>query len=297
MSKLVSIFGGTGFLGSLITKKLIQENYSVNIFSRYPQKYSDTENLKYKSLSDLSSIENNECVINLTGISVAGNRWTNKYKKLIYDSRINTTKNITNAILNCSNPPKCFLSASGTGYYGDKRDEITSESSSPGEDFLAKVCIDWESEAMKASDASRVVTIRTAVVLDNSEGALPKLMLPFKFFIGGWIGSGHQYFPWIHKDDLVSTYLFALQNENISGAVNASAIETVTNKEFSKTLALVLKKPCIFPVPAFALKLFIGEFSETLLTGQKIIPDILIKNHFEFQYPELKPALFNLLNS
>lgn len=297
MDKLVSIFGGTGFIGGLITEKLVANGYSVNIYTRIPENFSDSENIHYKNYSDFSSIEDNDCVINLAGASVAGKRWTEKYKKLIYNSRIETTRKITNAILNSSNPPKCFLSASGTGFYGDKGNELTYESSSPGNDFLAKVCVDWENEAIKASEVTRVVTIRTAVVLDKHEGALPKLMLPFKLFVGSWLGSGKQYFPWIHKEDLVSTYIHAMKNENISGALNASAPETLTNKQFSKILAASLNRPCLFPLPGFKLKLLVGEFAETLLTGQRIVPEVLNSTKFNFKYPELQSALSNLLDS
>ncbi|KXK04590.1 MAG: TIGR01777 family oxidoreductase [Ignavibacteriaceae bacterium] len=294
----VSIFGGTGMIGSSLASLFIQNDYRVNIFSRFSDKYNNSELINYSNYGNAETvakiISGNKAVINLTGNSLGAKRWNESFKNEIYESRIVTTRFIVNAIELAEIKPECFISVSGVGYYGNTENAVT-EKSNPGSDFLAKLCNDWEKTALSAERFTRVSVIRLATVLDARKGALPRLLKPFKFFIGGWFGTGKQYFPWIHINDIVSIFKLIVENENITGAVNAASPDTVTNKEFSKTLANIISRPCYFPVPKFALWLRLGEFSNSILSGQKVIPEKLNRHNFRFQFPSLHPALSNLL--
>ena len=238
-------------------------------------------------------INGSEGVINLAGASTAGKRWNEEYKKLIYNSRVITTQKISEAILQCSIKPEVMVSSSATGYYGlSGEDEIT-EDSPAGDDFLAKVCADWEEKAFQSG--LRTVVVRTGVVLDKEEGALKKLLTPFKFFVGGHLGNGKQWFPWIHIDDLIELYIFALENKGIIGAINGTAPGLIRNKEFCKKLGKVMRRPVLFPVPGIALKIAVGEFANYLLTGRKILQKKTLLNGFNFKFANIESALKYLL--
>lgn len=305
MSKKVVIAGATGLIGRHLSMHLAKNGYEIKALVRNPEKAFDSLqhynieliewNIEMKPEDVAPFLEESYCVINLAGASVGAKRWNDEVKNELYTSRINSTKQIVTAINLCKIKPSVFICSNGVGIYGYRGNEDITEESSLGKDFLARLCIDWENEAMKAKEHCRVVSMRTAVVLDKNEGALKELKAPFKFYAGGWLGNGKQWFPWIHINDIIDIYKFCIENE-ISEAINAVSPEPVTNKKFCKELGKVLRKPCIFPVPGFALRLIVGEFAETLLNGQKVIPEKLNNLNFPFKFKNLNSALKDLLN-
>jgi len=213
----------------------------------------------------------------------------------MYDSRINTTSLISKAINNCKNKPDTFVNTSATGIYGNRGDELLYEDSSTGNDYLAYLCKDWENEAFKSLEYGiRTVCIRVGVVLDKEEGGFRKMVQPFKFFVGGALGNGKQYLPWVHVNDIVNIYREAIKNKLLNGIVNGTAPNPITSNEFSKELGKVLKRPSIFKVPKFALKLIVGEFAEFLTGSQRAIPKKLIDLGFRFEYKGIREALENI---
>ena len=307
MSKKILITGGTGLIGRKIVNELCREGVYVKLLTTDIEKAKSVfeknytiETLKWSSFKNPQSLktvmDGTDAIINLAGANVGDKRWNKKYKEILYNSRIDTTKLLVDTIRICKNRPQVFISASGVGVYGFREDEIIDENSSTGDDFLAILCRDWENEAMKAVESNiRVVVIRTGLVLDKNDGALKQLLTPFKFFVGGKLGSGKQWFSWIHIEDILRMYLFALEKDKLFGAVNGTSPNPVTNKMFANTLGDVINRPSVIPVPEFALKIAVGEFAKNLITGQRVIPAKAIKAGFEFGFPELKEALKNLL--
>ena len=235
-----------------------------------------------------------DALVHLAGEPVA-QRWTEAAKKRIYDSRVEGTRRLVSALSTQSSRPRVLVCASAVGYYGSRGDQILTEASSGGSDFLARVVVDWEDAAQSAEALGiRVVRLRFGIVLGHG-GTLAKLLPLFRFGIGGRLGSGHQWMAWVHIDDVVDLIVFALNFAAIRGAVNATAPHPVTNEEFTEQLAIALHRPAILPVPAFALKLALGEMSEMVLASQRVLPTVAKSAGFRFQYPELRPALENLL--
>lgn len=235
-----------------------------------------------------------DAVVNLAGEPVS-QRWNEASKRRIYDSRVEGTRRLVNTLSTQSARPRVLVSASAVGYYGSRGDQILSEASTPGSDFLASVVVDWEEAAQLAeSSGIRVVRLRFGVILGHG-GALAKLLPPFRFGFGGRLASGHQWMAWIHLEDAVNLILFALGYPAIRGAVNATAPHPVTNQEFTDRLATALHRPAIFPVPAVALKLIFGEMSEVLLASQRVLPTVAKSAGFRFQYPDLQTALTEIL--
>jgi uncharacterized protein (TIGR01777 family) len=235
--------------------------------------------------------------VNLAGENIASGRWTPDKKMEIRDSRVKSTLLLSDAIAKMKTPPKGFVSGSAIGYYGN-RTEPVKESSSPGNGFLADVCIDWE-EATKAAEKAgvRVVHLRIGVVLDPEGGALKRMLLPFKLGLGGRLGSGKQMMSWITREDLCRAILYCLEEGGVKGAVNATAPKPVSNQVFTKDLGAALGRPTVFPVPAFALKLLLGEMAnEMLLSGAAVLPEKLLQKGFSFHHPELQEALKSLLS-
>jgi uncharacterized protein (TIGR01777 family) len=238
-----------------------------------------------------------DAVINLAGEPIA-QRWTEAAKKRIYDSRVEGTRRLVNALSAQSNRPRVLVCASAVGYYGSRDDEILTENSPPGSGFLPRLVMDWEQAARTAEALGiRVVSLRFGMVLGHG-GALARLLPPFRLGAGGRLGSGRQWMSWIHIDDVAGLILFAMENAAgtpLSGAVNATAPHPVTNDEFTRRLAAALQRPAIFPVPAFALKLLFGEMSEVLLDSQRVLPAAALAAGFHFQYPDLSAALESIL--
>jgi hypothetical protein len=239
------------------------------------------------------ALKNVDAVINLAGKNIF-KRWSDTYKDQIYTSRILTTRNLVDAIPDKKDIILCSTSASG--YYGDRADDILKEDALPGNDFAAKVCRDWEKEAFQAeAKGVRVAVMRFGVVLGKNGGALAKMVPAFKCFAGGPLGSGLQWFPWIHMDDLNAAIMFILENPDIKGPLNFCSPNPARNRDFSKTLGKVLNRPSVLRTPSFMIRLIMGEMGKSLTSSQRTIPDKLLKQGFKFQYPEIHNALYDLV--
>ncbi len=302
MKKIV-ITGATGLIGRELCKELSLHGDELTIFSTNVEKAKAIlpfakEVVEWKNYDKDYSVylEGKDAVIHLAGASVAGKRWTPSYKKEIYDSRINTTRNLVSSIDKCKQKPEVFISASAIGFYGDRGDSILTETSSVGKDFLSNVCDDWEkaSERIEMLNVRRVI-IRTGIVLSIDDGALKKILLPFQLFVGGPLGNGKQWFSWIHLADIISLYLFLLDKKSQKGIFNAVSPQPVQMKTFAKRLGKVLHKPSLFPVPKFVLKLVMGESASAILASQKIKPEALLNAGYKFKFDDLESALINLL--
>ncbi len=295
----IFITGGTGLVGSHLIPRLLQENHTVTVLSRNIEKAQAIlgNNLEFcDSLERLTSLDEYDAVINLAGEPIAGKRWTELQKQRLCQSRWQITKKLTQLIKAGENPPQIFISGSAIGYYGNKEDIIITEDTEPHEEFTNKLCKAWEAFAMEAeSSKTRVCLLRTGIVLSSKGGMLAKILPIFKLGLGGTMGSGKQYISWIHIEDMVGIINFLLTAPQIKGAVNMTSPTPVTNKEFSKTFAKVLKRPCIFNVPSVIISLFMGEASTLLLDGQRAIPKKLELNKYQFRYKDIQSALVNIL--
>jgi uncharacterized protein (TIGR01777 family) len=303
--KKVIITGATGLIGRNLVKDLLKSNYKVTAIVRDENKSkkilpSEVEfvNWDFNSADMIKGfLENSFSIIHLAGAGVFAKRWNKSYKEKIYSSRVASTKLLVEIISQLNNKPESLIVASGVGYYGNRGDEILSEDSKPGEDFLAKVCIDWEKEASSVQQFGvRWVSVRTGIVLSLEDGALRKMLLPFKFFLGGALGSGKQFFPWIHIKDITAIYQFAIENYNCTGAINAAAPQIITMKDFASELGRVLNRPSFFIVPQLVLKILLGEAASDIISSQQISVEKLVKIGYKFKFPFLKDALNNLLN-
>lgn len=288
----ILITGGTGFIGKKLTEDLIQSGHELFIISRL--KRNNEKNITYLQWEELNTgINQSDIVINLVGESIANKRWTEAQKELLYRSRIESTRLIVNAINNSKNKPRKLINASAVGIYGDRRDEIIAENSSLGSDFLAHLCKAWEAEANNAN--TNVVILRIGIVLGKDGGALQKMLPPFKMFIGGPLGSGNQYMSWIHVDDVVGIIKFSIENNNVTGILNATSPNPVTNKEFSNVLGKVLERPSFMPAPDFVLRILLGEMADLLLCGQRVMPKRTVELGYRFRHVELEGGLKNIL--
>jgi len=282
---LVSISGSTGLIGRELIDTYKDKGLTFRIINRDSIKLPDKEFLETK-------IEGADAVINLAGAPIL-KRWTDSYRKEIFNSRIETTRLIANAIVQAKIKPKVFISNSAIGIY-DTLNVHTEESTGFSDNFLGKVCRDWEAEALAAVGNTRIVLLRTGVVLSSKGGALKAAYGPFSFGLGGIIGKGDQAFSWIHIRDLMHIYQMILENDNIRGVVNAVAPNPTTNFHFTKTFGKVLNQITVFKIPLSALKIIYGDAASILTEGQNVIPEKLLKNGFEFEFPTIEKALLNL---
>jgi uncharacterized protein (TIGR01777 family) len=296
----VLITGGTGLIGIQLRKSLQEKGFEVAVLSRTKKNDDGIQTNLWdldKNEIDKEVLNSVDYIIHLAGVNVGEKRWTSKRKKLILDSRIKSGELILNNLDQQNNQLKAYITASGTGYYGAITSEkIFSEEDSAADDFLGQVCEKWEAVADKFSERGfRSVKIRTAVVLSNRGGALSKMLIPVKLGIGSAIGSGNQYFPWIHIDDLCNIYIKAIEDATMNGAFNAVSPEFLTNKQFTQTIARHLKKPFWFPpIPSMAIRIIFGKMSQILLTGSRISAEKIQDSGFVFQYPKLQDALKQL---
>jgi hypothetical protein len=291
----VVVAGGTGFLGHALVDRLRQDGHDVRVLTRRPR---DAGHIAWQPDGTPATLADADAVVNLAGESIASGRWTSARKARIRESRLKATQSLVRAIQSARRTPAVFISASAVGYYGPHGDEPLTEDAPPGTDFLAAVCRDWESEALRAAGTTRVVLLRTGLVLERSGGALPQIVLPFRLFAGGPVGSGNQYYSWIHRDDWVTMVRWALATNGVSGPLNVTAPAPVTNREFAKTVGRVLRRPAFMPAPAFALRVVLGEMADALLlTGQRVLPAKAQSMGFRFQYETLEPALRAALNA
>ncbi len=304
MIKNIIVTGATGLIGTRLCNRLKDRGDKITVFSRNADKaqkivkgaerYVEWDYHKPKSWSKYL----NDCdtVVHLAGANVFGKRWNESYKKTILRSRTESTQNIVKAIESAGNKPSALICSSAVGYYGESGERELTEDSPSGKDFLAEVCVEWETAAAEAEKLNvRRVSIRTGIVLSPDDGALKQMLLPFKLFVGGPLGNGKQWFPWIHIDDLIDAYIFAIDNDNLNGPVNAAANNAVRMRELAQKLGEVLHRPSFFKVPHFALKLAIGETADVVLESQKVIPKKLLDNKFVFKFNDVETALKNLL--
>ena len=294
------ITGGTGFIGQELREKLLKNGDNLVILTRSPKKYEDeaASNQRFISWDDdlVLVMGNTDVVINLAGENIFGQRWNEEVKERIYNSRIDSTKSLVEAMQKSEKRPAVFISASASGIYGDQGDEVLTEESNVANDFLAKVCVDWEAESQKASKLGvRVVNPRIGIVLEEGGGALEKMIPPFKFFIGGPIGDGKQYMSWIHRSDLVKALLFPVEKEEIVGAYNVCSPNPATMNEVSDTLGDVMNRPSFFRVPKFAVELAFGEAAQPITGSVRMQPKQLQVHGFEFRYEELEEALADII--
>ena len=300
----IAIVGGSGLIGKFLAEELKNRGEYLLLISRNSENskakipiYDDYFTWDYKTSASLEKkINSFDVVINLTGASIGGKRWIKSYLKEIRNSRVIITELISKAICNCKEKPDLFISSSAIGFYGNVKDNLLDESSKQGDDFLAKICVEWEEESKIVEKWNiRLANIRTGVVLANEGGALDKMLLPFKLFVGGPLGSGKQWFPWIHIKDEIKSILFIIDNKKINGPVNLVAPNHITMNQFSKTLGKVLNRPSFFRVPKFILRIVIGKATENILASQKAVPAKLLNNGFKFNYISIEAALEDLL--
>lgn len=295
----ILLTGGTGFIGRSLCAKLQALNHTVSVLTRNVEKAQTllppnrlTHVKCYHISNDLGRIPSVDAVINLAGHPIADTRWFPSVKKKIRTSRIDLTADLIQRLQNSIHRPSVFLSGSAIGYYG-MTEEVCTEDTPPGSGFAAKLCQDWEAEAKQCTQlGARLCLIRTGIVLGANGGILKRMRLPYLLCLGGKMGAGQQWMSWIHLHDYLNILLLCLNDSSLNGAINASAPNPVTNAEFAKTYAKILKRPAFMTAPAFLLKLVFGQMAnELLLSGQKVIPQKLMKRGFAFQYPMLIDAL------
>lgn len=303
MNRKIVITGATGLIGKKIADLLIRRGDEVTIFTRSIDRAkliipdaADYVEWDFKLDDWQEALEGKYAVIHLAGENVMAKRWNEQHKKNIFNSRVDTTRALVNAIENAANKPKVFIAASAIGYYGNSEQSVTEESK-PGDDFLAEVVKSWEDEAAKVEQFGvRRVSMRIGIVLDKEGGALAKMLLPFRLFIGGPLGSGkQQWISWIHIEDLVNIFLFALDNENVEDAVNCVSPNPVTMNQFAKAIGKTLKRPSSLRMPEFLLRLILGESSIVVTGGSKVSSPKIISCGYKFKYSYMEEALNNLL--
>lgn len=299
----VIITGGTGLIGRAVAADLLRDQHEVIVLSRRPAQHQSQmppgvrlETWDGRSAAGWGAlVDGADAIINLAGAGIADERWSRKRKELIVQSRVQAAQAVVEAVRAAPRKPAVVLQASAVGYYGPRQDEMVVEASPAGQDFLAQVAQEWEKAVapIRASGV-RLIIMRTGLVLSREGGALPQLLRPFKFMAGGPMGSGEQWYSWIHITDQVRAMRFLLENPHAEGVYNLTAPAPVTNQVFANTLGHVLERPSLLPTPAIALKLMLGEMSTMVLDGQRVIPERLHKAGFQFRYSTLEHALRDL---
>jgi uncharacterized protein len=303
----VAITGATGFVGTRLVQKLHEAGHQVVVLTRSAERgrqvfptttFPNVEIVAYSPLESgdwQQAIAGCDGVVNLAGAPIAESRWTPERKREILESRQTGTRKIVEAIANANPKPSVLVNSSAIGYYGTSETATFDETSSPGSDFLAQICQAWEAEAEKAKESgTRVVILRTGIVVGMG-GAIAKMLPPFQLFAGGPIGSGRQWFSWIHRDDLVNLIIWALTQPNVTGTLNATAPNPVRMAEFCNTLGEVINRPSWLPVPDFALEVLLGDAAKVVLEGQQVLPKRTLDAGFTYQFPTVKPALEEVL--
>ena len=301
----IVIAGGSGFLGSPLAEMYAEDGHDVRMLTRSLESGETRHDpgtgvpgitrvgwkADGKSGPWAAALEGADGVVNLAGESLASKRWSEASKKRFRDSRILSTRSLAEAIRAAATPPAVLISGSAVGFYGPSDERPLTENDPPGTDFLAQLCADWEQEARQAErPGTRLALLRTGIVLERSGGALPEMMRPFRFFVGGPIGSGRQYVSWIHRLDWIEIVRWIVQTPAVSGPVNATAPHPVTNRHLSRALGHAMHRPSLLPAPGFAVKIVIGEFADSVLTGQRVLPARAQKDGYHFRYPEIEQA-------
>jgi uncharacterized protein (TIGR01777 family) len=295
----VLIAGGSGLVGAALTSSLRGDGHTVSRMVR-PGSLAAPGDVQWNPLSalvDVAAMEGFDAVVNLSGASIAGGRWTARRKQVLRSSRVDSTRVLVDALTHLKQPPRVFVCASAIGFYGDRGDEVLTEASGYGNDFLSILCRAWEGEAARAAASGiRTVIMRFGIVLSVDGGALPRMLTPFRFGAGGRLGSGKQWMSWIALEDVVRVLRAAMDDARWNGPVNLVAPEPVRNSEFTRVLASVLNRPTIFPAPALALRLALGEMADALLlSSQRVQPESLARYGYAFRYENLEAALHAVL--
>jgi len=297
----ILITGGTGFIGRSLSLALLADGHSLTVLSRYPNKVSSVFNGRAQQLnamSHLSEHDHFDAIFNFAGAPIFADRWTDERKAVLMKSRIGTTQSIVEFIERAKTKPSVLLSGSAIGFYGDRGDTELDESTSvvAAEDFGHELCAAWEKTAEQAKAHNvRVCLLRTGLVLGKDGGFLKSMVLPFKLGLGGKLGSGKQWMPWIHMDDYVAICKLLLESDTLEGVFNMTAPNPVTNSDFARTLAALLKRPAFFSTPGLILELVLGEMSQLLLGSQRVIPRHILDSGYQFKYQELDAALKEVL--
>lgn len=294
----VLISGSHGLVGRALIQSMEAKGHQIFRLVRHaPGSDAEIEWSPDRYSIALARLEGFDAVVHLAGESIASGRWDEERKRKIRDSRVKGTKLLSDALANLARPPKTLISASAIGYYGNRGDELLTESSAPGDDFLAGVCAEWENATAHAAEKGiRVVITRFGIILDSEGGALAKMLTPFRMGVGGKVGSGQQWMSWIALDDVVSAIGHVLTSEAVKGSVNFVAPNPVRNAEFTRTLGKVLSRPTIFPIPAFGVRLVFGEMADALLlSSQRVEPRRLKEAGYQFRHPQLESTLRHVL--
>jgi uncharacterized protein len=298
----ILITGATGLIGRAICQRLSDESHQLVVLSRRPEVARGITAAKVFGWDPLLGPPERDvwdgvdAVINLAGESVAASRWTEEKKRRIRDSRVIGTRNLIAGLKDAPDLPRVVVNGSAVGFYGDRGDERLDEFSDPGQGFLPEVCREWEGEALRGRELGiRVVLVRTGVVLSSAGGALEKMLTPFKLGLGGMMGDGTQWFPWIHLDDIAGIFHHALSTAGLSGPINGVAPGIVRNSEFTRELAAVLHRPALLSVPGFVLKIAMGEMAEMVLGSNRVIPRVALESGYVFRFPMLKQGLEELI--
>jgi uncharacterized protein len=292
----ILITGASGFIGTALQRSLREKGHDLLLASRSePRDNSWIQWSVEEGFAKPEKLEGIDAVIHLAGESISGLRWTDEKKKAIRDSRVLGTRNVVDTISERNQRPAVLIAASAVGFYGDRGDEVLTETSKSGKTFLAEVCREWEAESRRAEDSGvRTVLLRTALVMSKDGGALGTMLLPFKLGLGGVVGDGTQWMSWVSLDDHINAINFALESEGVRGAVNSASPNPVTNEEFTKTMGEVLYRPTFIPVPEFAVHMLMGEMGEALLLDStRVVPKRLTDLGFEFKFGDLKKAIEN----
>lgn len=295
MRKRILITGGTGFIGKVLCRDLLARGHELTVFSRQTTEDVLASCGRVEATRDLNNLRSHpgfDAVVNLAGEGIADKRWSEQRKQQLRDSRIGVTETLVDVIRSWETLPDVLVSGSAVGFYGDQGSAVVTEDTAPHDEFTHQLCRDWENAALELSDDKvRICLSRTGVVAGPGGGFLARMVPPFKLGLGGRLGSGHQYMPWVHRQDVVNALIWMLETEEAAGPFNVVSPEPVTNAEFTRCLGRVLHRPTLFPAPAPVLRVALGEMARLLLTGQHAIPAKLTGQGFEFHYPELEAAL------
>jgi uncharacterized protein (TIGR01777 family) len=295
MDNRILVTGGTGFIGQALCPALLSKGYSLTVLSRQSRDQVQARCGRVEVLSDLPGLKGHSgfnAVINLAGEGIADKRWSESRKQTLRDSRVGLTRTLADVVNSWETRPEVIISGSAVGFYGDQGSRTVTEDTAPVDEFTHRMCRDWEAEALAmGSDSTRVCLSRTGIVVGPGGGFLKRMLLPFRMGLGGRIGSGQQFMPWVHRDDVVAALIWMLETPEANGAYNVVSPNPVTNRQFTSELANVLHRPAIFPVPASVLKMALGEMARLLLTGQQALPKKLTDEGYGFRYRDLGSAL------